>query len=309
MNRSLFTVTLIVAPILVAAFGFTVPAALGLVLALLLWRQALALGPLLRRPDGPELELETILASHFAEKARWCLDRLGVTYTERPWVGVIGAFFQGRTVPRLHVQTGRSRSSLGESSEILRFLYGRYRGDADVDVAFLEPTEERLRWEGRLDRYGTDLQIWVYHHLLDDPALCKQAWGLDSDRLPLWQRLTGKVFFPLLTIFINRAFSPDTAHTQRAVDRIETLLGEAEERLADGRDALLGGEAIDFVDLTLAALSALWLQPATFARGAFPEVRIDPERTPPRMRADLERWREHFPATTAHLERLYREER
>ncbi|MEE4174518.1 MAG: hypothetical protein V2I57_09745 [Xanthomonadales bacterium] len=309
MNRVLFTATLFLAPMLVAAFGFSVLAALGLILVLLLWRQALALAPLMRPPGGPELELETVLASHFAEKARWSLDRLGGPYTERPWVGVIGAFFLGRTVPRLHVRTGRSRSSLGESSEILRFLYGRYCGDADVDTGFLEPTAERLEWEGRLDRYGRDLQIWVYHHLLDDPALCKQAWGLDSDRLPLWQRLTGKLFFPVLAIFINRAFSPDAAHTQRAVDRIETLLGETEERLADGSEALLGGAEPDFVDLTLAALSSLWLQPDAFARGAYPEVRIDPERIPPRMRADMDRWRSAFPATTAHLERLYREKR
>jgi glutathione S-transferase len=309
MNRILFFTLTVLSPVLVAWFNLPVLAALGLILLLLLWRQALVLAPLTRKPTGPELELETILPSHFAEKVRWCMDRLGVHYVERPWVGVIGAFFRGRTVPALYVQTGRSRSSLGESTDILRYLYGRYAADPNVDTGFLEPTEERLAWEERLDRYGVDLQIWVYHHLVDDPELCKQVWGLDSDRLPTWQRMTGKIFYPVLETFIRRAFNPDKPHTERAVERIDTLLGETESLLADEHQALLGGETSDFIDLTLASLSSVWIQPEAFAAGAYPELRIDPARWPSRMRADMDRWRESFPLTTAHIERLYHEER
>lgn len=309
MSRTLFLLSLIAAPIIVAVFDLSFLPALILVLGLLLWRQALVLGPLMRKPAGPELELETILASHFAEKARWCLDRLGVAYLERPWVGVIGAFFLGRTVPRLHVRTGRSRSSLGDSASILRYLYGRYASDPNVDAAFLEPTPERLQWEERLERYGVDQQVWVYHHLLADPELCKIAWGLESDRLPAWQRWTGKLWYPVLAMFIGRAFNPDASHTQRAVERVDALLGDTEALLADGRMALLGGETTDFIDLTLASLSALWVQPEAFAAGAYPEVRVDPGRLPSRMRQDMDRWRTDYPATTAHIERLYQETR
>ncbi len=309
MNRLLFAILAIASPLLVAWFDFSVLAAFGLILLLLLWRQALVLAPLTQKPTGPELELETILPSHFAEKVRWCMDRLGIEYVETPWVGVIGAFFRGRTVPMLHVQTGRSRSALGESTDILRFLYGRYSGDPNVDVTFLEPTEERVQWEKRLDRYGVDQQIWVYHHLLNDPVLCKQVWGLQSERLPGWQRLTGKLWYPVLEIFIRRAFNPDTEHTQRAVERIEALLQDTESLLGDGRIALLGSETTDFVDLTLASLSTPWVQPENFADGAFPEVRIDPDRVPPRMRSDMDRWRDNFPLTTAHIDRLYAEQR
>ena len=309
MNRLLFSALLILSPVLVAGFDLSVLAALVLILLLLAWRQALVLAPLTGKPKGPELELETILPSHFVEKVRWSMDRLGIDYVERPWVGVIGAFFRGRTVPMLHVQTDRSRSSIGESTDILRYLYGRYAGVPEVDAAFLEPTEERLQWERRLDRFGVDQQVWAYHHLLDDPALCKQVWGLQSERLPGWQRLTGKLWYPVLEIFIRRAFNPDPHHTQRAVERIEALLQETESLLADGRTALLGGEATDFVDLTLASLCTPWAQPDAFAAGAYPEVRIDPARVPPKMRADMDRWRDTYPLTTAHIERLYREER
>jgi hypothetical protein len=93
------------------------------------------------------------------------------------------------------------------------------------------------------------------------------------------------------------------------VERIEALLLDTEALLDDGRQSLLGSDSTDFVDLTLASLSALWVQPEAFAAGAYPEVRIESGRMPPRMRTDMERWREAFPMTTAHIERLYREER
>lgn len=309
MNRTLYTIALFTLPILVAVFHWHWFVAVLLVIGLLLWRQALVLGALIKKPTGPALELETILPSHFAEKGRWGLDRLGVTYTERRMGGLIGVFFRGRTVPMLTIQTGRTRSSLCESSDIFRYLYGRYVGDPEVDTAWLEPTPERLEWERRIDRYGVDQQIWIYHFLLKDPALCKEAWGANSPRLPYSQRLTIKVFYPVLEIFLRRAFSPDTAHYQKAVQHTEALLADTEALLADGRQALLGGESPDFVDVTLASLSGLWLQPDEFAAGAYQAERIPDERMPEGFRADVQRWRETFPATTAHLERLYREER
>lgn len=309
MSRVLYTLSLFALPIVVAAYGFHVAIAVLLVLGLLLWRQALVLGPLMKRPAGPALELETILPSHFAEKGRWCLDRLGVDYAERRRVGVIGVFFLGRTVPMLTIQTGRTRSSLCESSDILRYLYGRYAGDPAVETDWLEPTEERLAWEQRIDRYGIDQQVWVYHFLLKDPALCKLAWGAENPNLPQWERWTVKLFYPVLEIFMRRAFDPNTANYRAAVERTEALLADTEALLADGRRSLLGGVSSDYVDLTLASLSALWLRPAEFAAGDFAPVAPPEERLPPGWIADRDRWRERFPATTAHLERLFREER
>jgi hypothetical protein len=308
MNRLIYAFLLFAAPVLVAWFDWPVPLALLLVLVLLAWRQALVLGALMKPPSGPALELETILPSHFSEKGRWCLDRLGVPYTEKRDGGVIGLFLRGRTVPMLTIQTGRTRSSLCESSEILRFLYGRYACDPAVDAAFLEPTEERVAWERRLDRYGVDQQTWVYFHLLRDPALVKQAWGADSPRLPVSRRWAIKLLYPLLEGLIKRAFDPDENYPA-AVERTEALLADTEALLSDGRQTLLGGDSIDYVDLTLASLSALWLQPDEFAAGAYRAEAIEPARLPEKMRADMARWRSAYPATTAHIERLYREER
>ena len=69
--------------------------------------------PLLRPPSGPEFRLDTISASHYVEKVRWCMDRLGLDYEEVPDVGALGVFTAGRTVPRLRIRTGSVISSIG----------------------------------------------------------------------------------------------------------------------------------------------------------------------------------------------------
>ncbi len=201
-------VLLITLPLVVAWFSIPVFWTVLLVLAALLALQLLTLRGMMSRPTGPELELETIQQSHFVEKVRWCMDRLGVDYQEKAMAGVFGAFFRGRSVPQLSVRTGRGRSSLSESSQILRYLYGRYANDPQVHAGFLEPSPERLNWEQRLDRYGVAQQVWIYHHIIDEPALCKLAWGAYSKRIPRWQRWTVLVMFPLLAMMIKRGFQP-----------------------------------------------------------------------------------------------------
>jgi len=296
-------------PLLVAAFDLSLLTAIGLLILGLLWRQLLVLSALTRPRQAQDLVLETIQNSHFAEKGRWCLDRLGVDYREKPWAGVIGVLFRGRTVPLLIVRTGRTLTPIGDSSHMLRYLYGRYVGERPEAAAFLEPTPKRLDWERRLDAYGTQLQVWIYHHLLKDPALCKQAWGAYSDRIPAWQRWSVLVLYPVLEWFIRRSFQPDEARYAEAVDRIETLLAAVESELEDGRDNLLDGGEPDFVDITLASLSALWVWPEGFAGGRYDADRPSLEQLPAGFRSDRERWRERFPRTIAHVERLYAKQR
>ena len=185
----------------------------------------------------PELELETISASHFVEKVRWCMDRLGIAYSERPVGGTLGAFFLGRSVPVLRFRSGAVRSSIGNSAEILRYLWGRYAAADPQRAAFLEPTKERVELEARLDRYGANLQVWVYYHLLDDRNLTLQAWGANDRATPFWQRWALKLLFPVLRALMRRSFRISEAHYRKSVENIEKLLDYAEGRLADGRPA------------------------------------------------------------------------
>ncbi len=294
-------------PVVVAVFGLSVWTALLLVVVALLWRWAIVLVGFLRPAAGPDMALETISASHFVEKVRWCMDRLGLEYEELPWCGTLGAFYLGRTVPRLHLRTGMVRSQIGNSPEILRYLWGAYgvtRGDA---AAFLEPTEERLEFERTIDRCGVSLQVWIYYHLLDAPALCKHAWGVDSEAIPKWQRKLVALLYPVQAAMIRKAFRVNETNYRKSCEGIQALLAETEARLTEGRRSILGGETLNYTDFAFAAIQGIWLQPEGYGGGA--GIRIERSRVPAAMRRDIERWIEDYPRVTGFIERLYAQER
>ena len=297
------------APIIVAWFGLSVPAAVLLVLLLLLWRWLVVLSGFVVPANTPSLILSTISASHFVEKVRWCMDRLGVDYVERPAGGAMGAFFLGRTVPQLKVRTGAVQSVIGNSAEILRYLWGRYAVDDPARAAFLRPTRERIDFESRLDQYGASLQVWVYYHVLDDRALTLRAWGAEDPATPRWQRHLLGILFPVLRTLIRRSFRITEANYQKSVSRIEALLDEANGLLADDRPSLVNDGALNYTDLAFAAMSGLWMMCPQYGGGRAEAVRIELQQAPPAMRADVERWSEKYPRAVGFVERLYREER
>jgi glutathione S-transferase len=294
-------------PVLVAAFGWSVWTALLLVLLAILWRWAIVLQGFMQPTTAPELVLETISASHYVEKVRWCMDRLGLEYEEVPWCGTLGAFYLGRTVPRLHLRTGMVRSQIGNSPEILRYLWGAYGVSSGAAAEFLEPTGERVEFERRIDRCGVNLQVWVYYHLLGDPGLCKHVWGVDSEAIPAWQRKLVDLLYPLQAFMIRKSFRVNDGNYRKSCERIESLLAETEAALADGRGSILGGETINYTDIAFAAIQGVWLQPMEYGGGA--GIRIERAAAPPAMQRDIERWIADFPRTTRFIEELYASER
>ena len=305
-NRNLiFAVILFIAPIVVAWYGLSVAAAAGVVVLLLLCRWMITLSGFLAPEKKPDLELATISASHFVEKVRWSLDRLGVEYTEKPAGGTLGAYFRGRTVPQLKARTGSVRSVIGNSSDILRYIYGRYLHEHPEKAAFLEPTAERVEFERRLDLYGVSLQVWVYYHILHDRDLALHAWGVNNPATPAWQRALLRILFPLQAALIRWSFKINDTHYARSVARIEAVLAEAEANLEDGRASLLGGKEINYTDLAFAAFTGLWLMPPEYGGGRADHVRIERDRAPAELRAEVERWIDTYPRVVAWVEALY----
>ncbi len=296
-------------PVIVAWFGISVAGAIALVLLALVWRWGISLSAIAAPAKIPDLELETISASHFVEKVRWCMDRLSVDYSEKAVGGVLGAFFLGRTVPVLRFRTGAVRSSIGNSPEILRYLWGRYSTTLEDKAAFLEPTTERLGFEEKIDRCGVDLQVWVYFHILGERELTLHAWGCNSTVIPAWQRLSLKLVFPVQRFLIRRSFGITPSRHAKAVDHVAALLADAEAKLADGRKSILGGNTINFSDIAFASIMGLWLQPNGYGGGAADEVRIERERFPARMQEEIETWSKDYPLVTGFIERLYESER
>ena len=303
------TAFLFLLSVIVAWFGLSVWSAVLLVIAALLWRWLLVLSRFVVADKRPAIVLETIAASHFAEKARWCLDRLGIEYTEAHSAGIIGVMFTGRTVPRLNFQSGIVRSRIGNSAEILRFLWGQYGARLGARAAFLEPTAERLELEKKIDRCGLNLQSWIYYHMLADRQLTLRMWGADHPEVPAWQRLLVRALFPLTVTYLRWALRITEERYLSSVQRIEALLSEVDTLLADGRQSILGGDEVTYVDITFAAISGLWLQPENYGAGAADPVRVPRNRLPAPLQADIERWIEDYPRASEFIARMYREER
>lgn len=301
-----FAALLFAAPLFVAWFDLSVAAAAGLVLLLLLARWLITLSGVVAPEKTPELVLATISASHFVEKVRWCMDRLGLEYTEQVSAGTLGAYFRGRSVPQLKVRTGIVRSVIGNSPDILRYLYARRLADDPARAAFLEPTAERVALETRLDRYGVNLQVWIYYHILPDRELTLRAWGYENPATPAWQRMLLRPLYPLLAYLIRFSFRVNDRGYARAVEHIETLLSDVEGWLADDRGSLLGGDDTNFTDLAFAAYTGLWLMPDGYAGGRAEANRIERDRAPEAMRRDIERWIEANGKAVAFVDGLYK---
>lgn len=300
-----FAIVVFIAPVFVAWYGLSVAAAVGVVILLLLCRWLITLSGVLAPERTPEMVLATISASHFVEKVRWCLDRLGVDYEEQTSGGTLGAYFRGRTVPQLKVRTGVVVSVIGNSPDILRYIYGRCLATNPERASFLEPTAERIEFERRLDYYGASLQVWVYYHLLEDRDLTLHAWGVNNPATPAWQRVALRILFPLLARMIRFSFKIDDTSFAKAVARIEDLLGEVDNKLADGRKSVLGGAELNYTDLAFGAFTGLWLMPQAYGGGKADAVRIDRDKAPALMREDIERWTEAYPRAVSRVEAMY----
>ena len=307
--RVIHLLALYALPVVVAAAGWGVPAAIGTAIAAFLLGVAARLFVSLRALRQPErpLRLHTITFSHYAEKARWSLDRLGVPYEEVPNVGVLGVLLTGRTVPWLEVPPGLTR--IGDSPRILRYLWGQYAGRLPGDRTwFLEPTPAALELEAKLDRrLGNDVRVWLYNHLLRDTHLSFRSWGIEEPAIPRWQRALLLALRPVLVFAVRRMLGVTPARAARAWERTRETFDDVDQLLADGR-RYLTGETLTFADITFASLGALAVLPPEYPgnrlggrRMAMADIRD------PAWRAEVEELRAR--PSGQFILRLYREER
>jgi len=199
------------------------------------------------------LRLVTIPISHYCEKARWALERAGISYREEPHVQGLHRIYSrraggGGTVPVLVTPEG----SIGESAEIVAWADRR-----------LEP-ERRLSGEGaeaaaiaavcgRLDDVlGPRGRRLIYVRMFAQPELMLR---FNNQGVPRWEDRALRAALPLGKRFISRALGivPGVEREDEAVvfAELDWIAG----LLADGRPYLTG-ERFSAADLTFAALAA-----------------------------------------------------
>lgn len=302
--KTLHGLILYLLPVLVAWAGWGPGAALATVLLVAIAgaviRLRAAMNPVSARP-----RLHTISYSHYVEKVRWCLERAQIDFQEVPSIGILGVLLLGRTVPVLELPA--SRTSVGNSTEILRLLWGLHGRDASGHAAFLEPTTEAVALEQHFDRaLGESVRRWAYQQLFRDPGLTLQSWGAHEPAVPAWQRALLRPLRPLLQMAVRRMLRVNEAAAARALEKTQAVFDEVDARLADGRRYLLG-DSLSFADITFASLGALAVLPGNYGGAAlvthFPPV----EALPSPWREEVAAFRQR-PAGQFIL-RMYREER
>ncbi|MFU8805852.1 MAG: glutathione S-transferase family protein [Bradymonadaceae bacterium] len=197
--------------------------------------------------------LITIGFSHYCEKARWALDRSGVSYREEKYLPMfhLAATTRAarqRTVPIL-IAGG---NAIADSTDILYFA------DREGSGAKLFPEDEALRgevesWEEDFDRgLGPAARRLVYHHLLTAGDYSRSYMLEVSEG---FQHHGMRVVFPLVRRIIQKGYRIDEAGAQRSRERIEDTFERVAQTLSDGRPYLVG-DAFTAADLTFASLAA-----------------------------------------------------
>lgn len=306
--RALHTLALYALPVVVGWLGWGAGAALLASVVMALVGISLRLKAMRAAAAGTDdkLRLHTISFSHYTEKVRWCLDRLGVVYEEMPNVGILGVLITGRTVPALEVPPGLTR--IGDSPRILRYLWGEFAGRLPVErTRFLEPTPAALELEQRLDRrLGNDVRVWAYSHIFGRRDLTLRSWGIEEPQIPAWQRTVLKLGTPVLVFAVKRMLGVTPARGSKALARTHETFDEVDRMLADGRRYLLG-ESLTFADITFASLAALAVLPPEYAGRSLRGRPLALDDLDSGWRAEVEGFRQR-PAGQFVL-RLYREER
>ncbi len=235
----------------------------------------------------PHVDTSAVLISmphsHYAEKARWALDRLSIPYREEPHVPLLHRLATmrrgGRSVPVL-IQGGKLYA---DSTEILR------HSDASCGGDRLYPRDPDVRrsvdmLEERFDQaLGPHTRRWAYFQLLPHRAL---LFPLMARGVPWIEASLLTLSLPIVTLAIRKGLriTPDGA--QRSIVHIRDIFSQVGDLLADGRQYLVDNR-FTAADLTFAALASPVLLPD---RGiaAYPTV----DELPTAMREPVERLRD-----------------
>ncbi len=219
------------------------------------------------------LRLVTIPISHYCEKARWALDRVGLEYREERHVQGIHQLAARRagggvTVPVLVTP----ERVIDDSAAILAWVDER---TASEHRLYPENRDERREVEAlcrRFDeRLGPSGRRLIYVRMLAQRELMLR---FNNQGVPGWEDRVMRSFLPLFLVLVRRVLEIRPGVEVQDEAQVCSELDYAAGLLADGRRYLCG-ERFGAADLTFAALCAPVLMPAIYGVALPPRASLD----------------------------------
>lgn len=235
--------------------------------------------------------LLTIPMSHYCEKARWALERLGIDYLEVrqlqgfhylysfPWA-------QSPLVPILRIDG----ETIVDSTAILHALDRRA-----PPAARLFPDEPAARRDVEQLEELFDTELGVYSRLWVYASYLPGSWPGSLDRLietaaqgvPRWQPHLLKIMFPVVRRVLSwRLGGLQDSRVADGLVRVKEIFSAMEQRLEDGRPYLCG-DRFTAADLGFACMGAPLVLPREYG------IRLpEPHELPPAMQPEVAAFRD-----------------
>ena len=215
-------------------------------------------------------ELTTICFSHYNERARWALDRCGVSYVEHkymPFIHWAAVWNVGRqygygstdkissklSTPVFVTHEGRA---LHDSSDIVRYAADHCASDQRriiVDDSEVFALSQRF-----LKRLGPHARCVAYHYWLKDSRIFRQ---IGRENVGLAQAQMFQLLYPAVWLLFRKGYKIDEQAAARSLAACREEMTFVSELV--GSRPYLVGEQFSDADLTFACMAAPLLTPST----------------------------------------------
>lgn len=208
------------------------------------------------------LRLITIPMSHYCEKTRWAIERLGLTYHEE-------RHLQGFHYPRTYWVSRNlkvpvlidSERIIVDSTAILKHLDGYTPPPLRL---YPGNTAKRRHVEALEDLFdealGVESRRWFYFHCLPERRAALRIAGQGT---PWIERALAPMIYPVMRRFASWRLQISSQAVAEGLERSRQVVQRTDILLADGRPFLVGGR-FSAADLTLACMMAPFLLPGEY---------------------------------------------
>lgn len=208
------------------------------------------------------MRLITIPMSHYCEKARWGLERLGMPYREERHLQVFHYLQTYRYSRGAHVPVLLDDAQvIPDSTRILKHL-DRYAAPA----MRLYPDDNRQRQqteelEELFDEVlGVESRRWIYFHYLPH---ARAALRIAAQGVPAAEKFLGPICYPFMQLFIRHRLQVYEHEVNAGLMRAREIVTMTDGLLSDGREYLVGNR-FSAADLALACMLAPFLLPTQY---------------------------------------------